>query len=243
MRPNPTPRQLRRRTRRNRALALAITLLVILVLARLDHLGLLLAPEDDLDRYHGQTFTVLRVVDGDTLIIDAPDATQSPTRPETRVRLWGIDAPETAKPQRNRPAERGADAATRYLEQLALNQPVTLYLEAHRPRGRFGRLLAHAALTPSKPTDTVRGSPPDDFPQRSLSHQLVAAGLVRADNTWPHRFAEQLQAAEDGARNQRLGLWSREPDPSPPPAPPPAPPPSSDADPTEFKRDSPRPPR
>ncbi|MEM6394348.1 MAG: hypothetical protein AAF797_16400, partial [Planctomycetota bacterium] len=140
--PIPTPRQVRFALKRKRLLIAVGALVGVLILARLDHLGLLLAPASDFDRYHGQTFTVLRVVDGDTLIIDAPDTSQSPARPDTRVRFWGINAPETAKPQRNLPAERGADAATQYLEQIALNRPITLYLEPHRPRGRFGRLLA-----------------------------------------------------------------------------------------------------
>ncbi|MEM6394420.1 MAG: thermonuclease family protein, partial [Planctomycetota bacterium] len=60
--------------------------------------------------------------------------------------------------------------------------------------------------------------PPPDFPARSLSHALVAVGLAKADNTWPHRFAEQLQAVEDQARADRLGLWSRQTELTPPSA-------------------------
>ncbi|MEM1211275.1 MAG: thermonuclease family protein [Planctomycetota bacterium] len=207
----PTPTQARRQRRRRRIIVVTLALAGVLLLARLDHLGLLFAPGSDFDRYHGQTFTVLRVIDGDTLVIDAPDPTQSPARPHTRVRLWGIDAPETAKPQRNLPAERGAAAATAYLEQLAMNQPITLYLEAHRPRGRFGRLLAHAAVSDTHSPASDADAPPTGFAQRSLSHALVAAGLAKADDTWPHGLTRQLQAAEDHARGQRLGIWSRGP--------------------------------
>ncbi|MCE5184542.1 MAG: hypothetical protein LLF76_00255 [Planctomycetaceae bacterium] len=48
----------------------------------------------DRQKYHGRAFTVLEVIDGDTLDIDIPDG----KFPDTRIRLLGVDTPETRHP-------------------------------------------------------------------------------------------------------------------------------------------------
>ncbi|MHC4596883.1 MAG: hypothetical protein ACYS19_18295, partial [Planctomycetota bacterium] len=45
----------------------------------------------DFQKYHTKTFTVVNVVDGDTVDVDVPDGEYK----YTRIRLWGIDTPET----------------------------------------------------------------------------------------------------------------------------------------------------
>ena len=42
--------------------------------------------EDDYERYHGRSFTVVKVVDGDTIDIDIPDVVYD----TTRIRLWSL---------------------------------------------------------------------------------------------------------------------------------------------------------
>jgi endonuclease YncB( thermonuclease family) len=49
------------------------------------------ASASDLEKYHGKIFTVVNVIDGDTLDIDVPDNRYE----QTRIRLLGIDTPET----------------------------------------------------------------------------------------------------------------------------------------------------
>jgi endonuclease YncB( thermonuclease family) len=49
---------------------------------------------DDWKRYHGQRFEAVEVVDGDTLDLAAVDGEKS----TTRVRLIGVDTPETKHP-------------------------------------------------------------------------------------------------------------------------------------------------
>ena len=49
------------------------------------------AKASDLEKYHGKTFTTVNVIDGDTFDIDIPDGRSE----HTRIRLLGIDTPET----------------------------------------------------------------------------------------------------------------------------------------------------
>ncbi len=120
---------------------------------------------------------VTAVVDGDTVIIDGGGAPQ-------KIRVQGIDAPESAKPF-------GA-ASTRNLSALALGKPVTV--EAQKT-DQYGRIVGKMLL-------------PDG---RDAGLLQVAAGLA-----WHYRQYEAEQtptdrksyaAAEDQARNMKLGLW------------------------------------
>lgn len=175
----------RRRVRRTVAASVTIVLALLIVL---DRQGWLLVSRDDLAAYHGQSFRVVRVIDGDTLDVAAPDGAS----PTTRVRLWGVDTPEVAKPELGVAAEPGAEAATQFTTQLARDAVVTLELEPHRLRGRYGRLLAYVRL----PDGTM------------LNEQLLLAGLARADDRWPHQFAERFAMLELQARRERVGLWT-----------------------------------
>lgn len=137
--------------------------------------------------YHEKTFAVTYVVDGDTLHVGQPDG----DRQFTRVRLWGIDTPEL-KHRRDAPpdqpfAREAKEAATR----LAQNKVVTLKLESHRQRDRFGRLLAYVIL-------------PDG---QSLNEAMVELGLARADRRFSHSLFNHYARLEDEARRQQLGLW------------------------------------
>ncbi|MEM7626375.1 MAG: thermonuclease family protein [Planctomycetota bacterium] len=139
----------------------------------------------DLSRYDGKTFRVAGVIDGDTLELAIKDG----ERPTTRVRLWGIDAPEVARD--GRPSEPFADDATDRAQTLAYGTTVKLSLEPHRLRGRYGRLLAYVTL----PDGTV------------LNERLLAEGLARAEDRWPHRAAGRYAQLEAQARHEGRGLW------------------------------------
>lgn len=192
-------------------------LLSLIVLVLLDRGGMLLAGRGDMGRYDGRTFLVTRVIDGDTFDIAAPDLWLAERDglavppPVTRVRLWGIDTPETAKdsdprfPDRPaRPAEPFADDAAALTTQLLAGQTVTLLLERTRPRGTYGRLVAHAQLQGAG----------------QLAERLLLAGLTRADDRWPHRYAERYALLEQQARRDLVGLWSIPRDPYAPTIPP-----------------------
>ncbi|MEM8781283.1 MAG: thermonuclease family protein [Planctomycetota bacterium] len=218
----PNVDALLRRKRRRFASRLTAVLVALIVLVLVDRGGFLLSGRGDLGRYDGGTFLVTRVIDGDTFDVAAPDFTRAQREdlavppPTTRVRVWGVDTPELARPTDPRrpdiqptPAEPFADEAAALATRWLTGQAVTLRLERTRPRGRFGRLVAHVEL-------------PDGG---LLAERLILAGLARADDRWPHRHAERFALLEQQARRDRVGLWSLPRDPYAPfaDAPPPAP--------------------
>ena len=166
-------------------------LLIALIIA--DRSGWLLVPNiDDMSAYHGLQAQVVRVIDGDTIEIKHPDALHD--RPVTRIRLWGLDCPESAKP--DRPADPFADQATRRTRSLATDGIVTLTLESHRTRGTFGRVLAHVELSDGS----------------SLNEALLSAGLAVADERWPHSLLGRYAQLERAAKRAGLGVWSPQDD-------------------------------
>lgn len=173
--------------RRLRWPALA-ALLAGLVVA--DRSGWLLARvPDDMAVFDGAEVRVARVIDGDTIEVEARDPRNG--RPATHVRLWGIDCPERPGPRR--PAgEPFAEQARALARSLAGGERVLLRLEPHRTRDAHGRLLAHVQL-------------PDGS---SLNEALLEAGLARADERWPHALLARYAQVEQSARRAGVGVWS-----------------------------------
>lgn len=140
----------------------------------------------DVQKYHKKTFTVIKVVDGDTIDIDIPNGRDN----YTRIRLWGIDTPETKHPEKG-VMYFGPEAAE-FTTKLTLEKKVTLYLdEANRTRGKFGRLLAYVKL-------------PDG---RFLNEVLLTEGFAYADSRFRHSFYNKYKQLESAARSQKKGLW------------------------------------
>lgn len=182
-------RRSRRFRRRRWPILLVIAVLVVLIVA--DRRGwLLIEQPDEMTRYHGRSFVVVRVIDGDTFEFDAADPLQR--RPTTRVRLWGVDCPEAARPGRP-DGEPWADEATAFVRSEVSGGPVTLLLESHRVRGSYGRVLAHV--------DTADGA--------LLNELLLLEGLAEADDRWPHHELARYEQAERKARDAGRGIWSR----------------------------------
>jgi len=165
-------------------------------LALADHRGWLLYRGTDVDRLDGQTFIVSRVRDGDTIEVRRPNAPAD--EPDIPVRLWGVDTPETAKPHLPggpREAEPGAAEAAAFTRGLGLGRPVVLHLQPHRPRGRYGRVLAYVEL-------------PDGT---SLNERLLAAGWTPDEPRWAHRYEGRYRMLRLQAEHDRVGLWADEP--------------------------------
>jgi micrococcal nuclease len=73
-----------------------------------------------------------------------------------------------------------------------LESRVTLYLEEHRTRDKYGRLLAYIEL-------------PDG---RFLNEVLLSEGFAYADPRFRHSFYHKYKQLETTARSQKKGLWS-----------------------------------
>ncbi len=185
-------------SRRRKACVIALCLLAVAVFIWLDNSPLKRrwqqrpkseeqAKAYDLEKYHKKTFTVVKTVDGDTIDIDIPDANKN----YTRIRLWGIDTPESKSPDTG-VMYFGPQAAD-FTTELTVRKNITVYLEEHRTRGKYGRLLAYVQL-------------PDD---RFLNEVLVAEGFAYADLRFRHSFYHRYQQLEASARRQKKGLWEK----------------------------------
>lgn len=182
---------LRRRSRRKWYVLVAIV--IALALAWADRSGYLRPRDSDLSRYDGKTFLVVHVVDGDTLDVDAADPNgKEGLRNKTRIRMWGINAPEM--PHHGREIEPYAQEATDFLRARADGQRVTLTLEPHRVRDVYGRLLAFVRVSDGG----------------SLNEALIAAGFARADGRWEHRYLRRYSLIEEQAKRDGAGLWASE---------------------------------
>ena len=143
-------------------------------------------PRNDTEKYDGRRFKVVNIVDGDTLDIDIADGEYE----HTRVRLLGLDTPETA-------GGRGkemyyAREATEFVRGLALGEEVTVILDEKSPaRDRYGRLLAHLELADG----------------RSVNEELVSEGFAYADLRFANDRFERYVRLEEEARAGKKGLW------------------------------------
>lgn len=128
--------------------------------------------------------TVVEVVDGDTLVVDLAGS-------EERVRILGIDTPETHHP--DKPVECfGPEAASRTAELLPEGTVVRLErdVELH---DRYGRVLAHVVRRP----DELR-----------IGNTLVEEGYADTLRIPPNTsLSADLSAARQRARDAGLGMW------------------------------------
>lgn len=177
-------RRLRYAGRRFLVWTIAIAAVAGMVLA--DRTGVFgRAPVPDPVKYDGNSFMVVRVVDGDTLDLDAPDG----RRPTTRVRLWGVDTPETVKP--NTPVQHFGPEASAFATRAALGKRVRLELDLRQPRDKYKRLLAYVFL-------------PDG---RMLNRTLIEEGYGYADPRFDHRLRSEFVRLQRAAMKARRGLW------------------------------------
>lgn len=142
--------------------------------------------DGSVDGAYDATGTVVRVVDGDTILVEVDGARE-------RVRYIGLDAPEVANAENGTPAECGSDAARVANEALVMGSSVGLERDIS-DRDRFGRLLRHVWLL--------------DGEDRLVGALLVADGAVEARSYPPDTGRDgQLDALERAARDAGAGIW------------------------------------
>lgn len=138
-------------------------------------------PTDDL--IEAETVRLVRVVDGDTLVVELADGT------EERVRLIGIDAPETHREDECF----GPEATATMNDLVAAGDRLTLWIDPSQDQAdRFDRLLRFAT------TDDG-----DD-----LGHQMLLRGVAEV-YVFRRDFAllDGYRAAESAAQAADHGLW------------------------------------
>ena len=183
-------RRFRRRLPSALGVASALILLAIIVAARwLDR-----PPQWADPGYLSEgLYQVERVVDGDT--IDLSRARDGGARGDgkvqrIRVRLMGVDTPETVKP--GHPVEPWGPEAAEFTRRFVSGGSVRLRLDKER-LDRYGRVLAYVYV--------------DDV---MLNQQLLLAGLARARLTFRYSQAmkRRFREAQQQAQIDRKGIWS-----------------------------------
>ena len=130
-----------------------------------------------------KSYKVERVVDGDTFKIIYNGEEKS-------VRLIGIDTPETVHPDKD--PECYGQEASNYLKNKIEGKTVTLeFDETQGLYDAYDRLLAYAFLG-----------------EENVNYEIVANGYGK-EYTYnlPYKYQSEFKAAENKAKNSKVGLW------------------------------------
>ena len=125
---------------------------------------------------------VERVVDGDTIIV----------RGAGRVRLIGVDTPESVHPRR--PVEFFGKEASAFTERLVEGKRVRLEYGRERT-DRYGRTLAYVHL------------PDGTF----VNAEIIRRGYGHAYTRFPFKYLDRFRQLEQEARRAGRGLWGAAP--------------------------------
>ena len=128
-------------------------------------------------------FKVVRIYDGDTIKAVGHDI-------EIKVRLVGIDAPETSK-DKDKAGQPFGRIAEKYLAGIVLNRVVDI---KGYGSDRYGRILAEIYI--------------DD---RNINLEMVKSGYAEVYSGNPPRgfFIKAYKEAEAWARSAGQGIWSQ----------------------------------
>lgn len=122
--------------------------------------------------------TVSYVVDGDTFVLESGE----------KVRLIGIDAPESQDP--NKPVEYFSERSKGYLQHLISGQEVRLEFGDERT-DKYGRLLCYVYVG-----DSI-----------FANLEMIKKGYAMAYLRFPHAKEAEFLEAEISARRQAIGMW------------------------------------
>ena len=144
--------------------------------------------ESDWDKYNEKSFIVVKVVDGDTIDINAPDRNWS----DTRIRLLGVDTPETKDPRMG--VMYFGPEASKFTTDTVLGQNIIVIMDKiSKPRDKYHRLLCFVRLADG----------------RILNEELISQGFGYADTRFPHSFYDKYIQLEKTAIKEKKGLWDK----------------------------------
>ncbi|MFR6598570.1 MAG: thermonuclease family protein [Finegoldia magna] len=127
-------------------------------------------------------YEVVRVVDGDTVILNIDGQ-------RTRVRLIGIDTPESVAEDKSRNVKEGK-IASEYTKNLLENKKVRLEFDDEK-KDVYERKLGYVFLD-------------DEF----INEKLLKEGMAKLyTKTTNQKYSERLKKAEEYARENKKGFW------------------------------------
>ena len=124
---------------------------------------------------------------------------------EKRVRLAGIDAPESASHEQERNTQEGVLATEHVRALLPVGRVVYLQKDVSET-DKYGRLVRYVWLEiPSDPFSS------EEIARKMANSLIVESGFARAERFWPDvSYADQLKEAQKRAVDGGLGvsyLW------------------------------------
>lgn len=128
---------------------------------------------------------VVRIIDGDTIVIDHNGK-------QVKVRLIGVDTPETVHP--SKPVEHYGKEASRFTRNLLKGEKVYLATDTKQAgTDRYGRTLGY-----------VYRAPDGLF----VNAEIIRQGYGHAYTRFPFKYMEQFRQLEQFARKVKKGLWA-----------------------------------
>ena len=132
-----------------------------------------------------QRYVVSRVIDGDTIVLHIDNK-------EVKVRLIGVDTPETVHPQK--PVEAYGKEASIFLSNLLKGEKVYLeYEKGTQETDKYGRLLAYLYRVPDK---------------LFINLEIIRQGYGHAYTKYPFKYMDLFRDTERQARESAKGLWA-----------------------------------
>jgi len=127
---------------------------------------------------HAEIYKVERAIDGDTLLLINGE----------KVRLIGVNTPETKHPQK--PVEYFGKEAHLFTKQMVDGKEARFEFERQK-RDRYGRLLAYVYL--------LDGT--------FLNAEIIKQGYGFAYTRFPFKYMGEFRRYEREARENKRGLW------------------------------------
>jgi micrococcal nuclease len=128
---------------------------------------------------NSQTLKCTRVVAGDTIVLSNGE----------RVRLIGVDIPETKHPKK--PVEYYGKEASAFTKKMVEGKEIRFEYDWQR-KDKYGRTLAYIYL--------MDGT--------FLNAEIVKQGYGHAYTRFPFKYLEQFRQYEKEARENKKGLWN-----------------------------------
>ena len=129
-------------------------------------------------------YSVVRVIDGDTIAIDIDSNSSS-------VRLIGVDTPETVHP--SKPVEEYGKEASNFTHNLLVGEKVYIAIDPQQGKtDRYGRILAYVYRFPDG---------------LFVNAEIVRQGYGHAYTNYPFKYMEAFRQLERFAKEAEKGLW------------------------------------
>lgn len=131
-------------------------------------------------------YNVISVVDGDTFKINYDGE-------EAKVRLIGIDTPESVHPDKTKNTSYGKEASN-YTKNLIERKNIKLEFDVSKT-DKYGRLLAYVYLENGE----------------MLNEKLIKEGYAQIATYPPNvKYADKFKSLQEEARKNKVGFWAKD---------------------------------